>query len=297
MSSISSLFRKIPGAIRYRRRKWMSRLAVLRDWRRHLSRLAEVILIERRYGIDVSGYVYLEDMGVGITERVWYHPSEWLAMRSVIRSLGVSTHDVFIDIGSGKGGAVFVAARYFPFKRVMGVEISGDLNRIARANIAGNLADLRCKNVELVTSDVLEYPIPEDLSVVYLFSPVVGETFHRLIDRLLESLDRNPRVLRLLYNYPVEHDYLVRHARVRVIDACPSSWLSGNRLSDETIVTYLLMPRTPFHAAEELIRQSASRLRGAEAWLGPYNPGFRLESRDYTIQRGDDGQSWEILDR
>jgi hypothetical protein len=256
-----------------------------------------VILIERRYGIDVSGYVYLEDMGVEIRDRVWYHPSEWLGLRRAIHGLGVGGDDVLIDIGSGKGGAVFVAARYFPFKRVIGVEISEDLNRIARENVAGNLPDLRCKNVELVTSDVLEYPIPDDISVVYLFSPVIGETFHRLIDRLLESLDRKPRLLRLLYSYPVEHDYLVRHGRVRVIDACPSGWLSHDRLSDETIVTYLLLPLTPLHDAEELIRQSASRLRGAEAWLKPYNPGFRFESRDYTIERGEDGHTWEIRDR
>ena len=275
----------------------MSRFAALRDWKRHLSRLAEILLIERRYGINVSGYVFLEDLGVGVQERVWYHPSEWLGLRRAIRDLGVAGDDVFIDIGSGKGGAVFVAARYFPFKRVIGVEISPDLNEIARTNIAANLPDLNCRNVELVTSDVLQYPIPDDLSVVYLYSPVVGETFHRLIERLFESLDRNPRVLRLLYNYPVEHDYLAGHQRVRVIDACPSGWLSSDRLSDETMVTYLLLPLTPLHAADELVRLSKSRLRGAEAWLKPYNPGFRLESRDYTIERSGDGGSWEIHDR
>ena len=41
---------------------------------------------------------------------------------------------VFVDIGAGKGFALLVAAEH-PFKRVMGIEFSESLARIARENI------------------------------------------------------------------------------------------------------------------------------------------------------------------
>jgi SAM-dependent methyltransferase len=41
----------------------------------------------------------------------------------------------FVDIGSGKGRALLLASGY-PFREIIGVELSEELNRIARANIA-----------------------------------------------------------------------------------------------------------------------------------------------------------------
>ena len=56
---------------------------------------------------------------------------------------------------------------------------------------------------------MLEYEIPDDLSVVYLYNPFTGLLFARFIERLLRSLERRPRPLRLVYNYPFEHNYVI----------------------------------------------------------------------------------------
>lgn len=42
---------------------------------------------------------------------------------------------MFLDLGSGKGRMVLSAAR-FPFRRIIGVELSNDLTAIARRNVA-----------------------------------------------------------------------------------------------------------------------------------------------------------------
>ena len=72
-----------------------------------------------------------------------------------MRPFHIRPSDVFVDFGSGKGRVVYQGARY-PFARVVGVEISEDMNRVARENVERMRAQLRSREVELVTSDVLD---------------------------------------------------------------------------------------------------------------------------------------------
>jgi tRNA1(Val) A37 N6-methylase TrmN6 len=67
--------------------------------------------------------------------------------------LGITNRDVFVDFGSGKWRAIFWAARY-PFRRVIGVELSAQLNALARRNINRNRHRLTCRDIHLVTADV-----------------------------------------------------------------------------------------------------------------------------------------------
>jgi hypothetical protein len=71
--------------------------------------------------------------------------------------------------------------------------------------------------VEIVTADVLDWPIPDDLSVAYFYNPFVGEIFHTVVTRLIESFDRHPRRLRILYVNPREHQYLLSTGRIRPV--------------------------------------------------------------------------------
>ena len=88
--------------------------------------------MELRYGIRTEGDVDLEDLGVAAEHRLGYEGSHWVGVRRALSRLGVTRDDVFADFGSGKGPAVLVAAT-FPFRRAIGVEISDDLTRSARA--------------------------------------------------------------------------------------------------------------------------------------------------------------------
>jgi SAM-dependent methyltransferase len=132
-------------------------------------------------------------------DRVTYQPSGWRYLRRALRRRDVGPDDVFLDLGSGKGRVLCVAARY-PFARVIGVEIAADLNAVARANL--DRVRRRCRDVELVTADAVEYEIPDDVTVVYLYHPFVGDTFRRVMGNLVASLDRAPRELRLIYALP-----------------------------------------------------------------------------------------------
>lgn len=164
--------------------------------------------------IDTSEPIPSEQLGTDDPERVRYEASGWLYLRRALRPGEVRPGvDVFADFGSGKGRVVYQAAARYPFKRVIGVEVAGSLNDIARINIDRNEKQLRCRNVQLVTADATVWKIPDDLTIAYFFSPFTGQAFRTVIDNLVESLERVPRDLRILYVNPVLDDYVRRTGR------------------------------------------------------------------------------------
>jgi tRNA A58 N-methylase Trm61 len=112
------------------------------------------------------------------------------------------------------------AARY-PFGRVIGVEISEELNRTARANLDRKKGRLACRNIELVTADAAEYEVPDDATVGYLFYPFTGETFDKVIRNILSSLDRNPRRFTLVYACPELEERILQTGRFKLARQVP----------------------------------------------------------------------------
>jgi predicted RNA methylase len=111
------------------------------------------------------------------------------------------------DFGSGKGKMVFLAARY-PFKRVIGIEISKPLHDIAQKNIRNTQKSFACENIHLVNMDVLDYEIPEDLTIAYFFNPFVNDIFIRVIDNIHQSFLQTPRPIWIVYKNPKMRHHL-----------------------------------------------------------------------------------------
>ena len=170
-----------------------------------------------------SGHVYLDALGEETHDRVFYEGCQWLPVRRALRSVGLGPRDVLADLGSGKGQALLIAGRE-PIARVIGVELLDELTVAARANVAAARGRLRAGSVETVTADVLEWPVPEDLSVVFLYCPFTGSVFHRAMERIFESYDADPRPLHIVYSYPWEHDWLISSGRVRLETVLPAQW-------------------------------------------------------------------------
>jgi hypothetical protein len=178
---------------------------------------------------------------------------------------------VFTDFGSGKGPAVLVAAT-FPFARDLGVEVSDDLTRSARRNLERSRLRPRAGTVEFVTADVLQYEIPDDLSVVYLYNPFTGLLFARFLERLPDSLERRPRPLRLVYNYPFEHDHVIASGRFRPIDLSSSYSPAWYRRPGYVILTYeALTPQGEPYGVLPGNRSSPERLG---PWRDGHDPGW-----------------------
>lgn len=168
---------------------------------RNLKNRLAAFLFERGL-TDTGVLVELEDLGLHAPDRVRYQASGWSFLRRALRRCEIRPTDVFVDFGSGKGRVLWQAAHY-PFARVVGIEISPQLNEVAARNIEPNLHRLTCRDIELITADATEAEIPDDMTFAYLYSPFEGETFRCVLRRIIESLDRAPRRLTVIYANPV----------------------------------------------------------------------------------------------
>src|SRR5450755_4425702 len=99
---------------------------------------------KQRYGdVDYDWDYRVDTTGATITWRSRllglfnspYQPTEPALFREMLGSLNLDFREfTFIDIGSGKGRALLMAAE-FPFHRILGIELLPELHRIAQENI------------------------------------------------------------------------------------------------------------------------------------------------------------------
>ncbi len=104
---------------------------------------------------------------------------------------------VFVDCGCGKGRAVAAAATY-PFKRVIGVELSAMLVQQARENLS-RMKHQRAEQVEIVQMDAATFAIPGNANVIYFFNPFDGETLSKVIDNLRHSYQNHNRHMFVIF--------------------------------------------------------------------------------------------------
>jgi SAM-dependent methyltransferase len=185
-----------------------------------VASLVQRLLLERRYGMPPGALrqVDLVDIGYGAPERVREHiPSPWGVLRRILRGREVTAGDVFLDLGCGMGPVLVEAAARYDFRRVIGVDIVPEFTAIARETITRGQGRLRCRDIEVLTCDVMDYEIPDDVTVVYMADPFRGHVFDAAMAKLIASVDRNPRRLRIVYNFPVEGGRIERTGRAQLV--------------------------------------------------------------------------------
>lgn len=136
-----------------------------------------------------------------------YQATEPAIFREMIASLNLDFENfTFIDIGSGKGRVLLMAADY-PFRRIQGVELLPALHRVAQENLSVYKNDLqRCFAVQSVCGDARTFVFPPEPTVLYLFNPLPEAGLVEVLTNLDHSLGQYPRVVYVLYHNPaLEH--------------------------------------------------------------------------------------------
>jgi SAM-dependent methyltransferase len=144
-------------------------------------------------------------------------PSPWHILPRALRKVGASDDDVFVDFGCGTGRVVHQAAKR-PLKKVIGVEVIPEVADRAQSLVAAHRSRYRCQSIEIVTCDVTQFRVPDDLTIAYLgqvqyFSE---EELDAVLRNLTESIDRRPRRVRLIY-YPTPAPYVGATGRFRLL--------------------------------------------------------------------------------
>jgi SAM-dependent methyltransferase len=172
-------------------------------------------------GLDTSSRVHLHHFPVD--DRVHYMPSPWHVLPRVLRHVEVYEHDGFLEYGCGKGRVVHQAPRR-PFAHVIGVEVSPELVEVARAGVAARQDRHRCRNVEIVVADARDFPVPDDVTVAYLFRPFGDDTLVPVLGNIVESVERRPRRVRMIYVWPQDRSRaeILATGRFRFVKEFPS---------------------------------------------------------------------------
>ena len=160
------------------------------DYRRHVvtAPTAEERLSQRRPSDDWSLYI----------------PARPASARAALQALPVRDPRDYtlIDIGSGKGRIMFLAAEY-PFRRIVGVESVRELHAAAELNIQTYRSRARrCPSIEAVHARAQDYVWPVDPLVLFFFNPFPADVMTLVMQRVARSLEQSPRPLWLILLFP-----------------------------------------------------------------------------------------------
>jgi predicted RNA methylase len=164
-----------------------------------------------KYQIDTKTWVSHEDL---IAENDLakysghYQPNCALLVKKVLKRLQPPKHQTFVDLGSGKGRIMILAAEY-GFQKVKGVELSTNLSAITESNVksyktkTGNVADISVFN-----KDATSFEFEATDSVLFMYNPFNGVIFEKVINNIKLSLERHPRQLTIIYMLPTEKEII-----------------------------------------------------------------------------------------
>ena len=158
---------------------------------------------DRKWGVDTSGAFVPRGSEVVGSHWIYglkYHGCDSAGLEQLLNELPIQhEHFTFVDFGSGKGRALLTALR-FPFKRIIGVEYSEQLNEVARSNVSrfpNN--EKRCTEVDIVCADAAKFPIPQTPLIIFLFNPFGRSVMSEVVRNVLTSFQEDPRRIIVLY--------------------------------------------------------------------------------------------------
>jgi SAM-dependent methyltransferase len=180
---------------------------------------------ELRLGISTHGIV-----DTAVPDASHYATMRYATIFRILEHLSLQPSDVLIDVGSGKGRLLCLAARY-RVRELIGVEMVPELCRVAEENsrrMRGRKSPITIYNMRAQEFDYTKG------TVLTLFNPFGAETLSVVVDRIRAGLQRSPRPLRIAYANP-EHDH--------VLAQCPwldryDEWLKGESGLEHGVTFY-----------------------------------------------------------
>lgn len=160
---------------------------------------------EQKYGLDTTGINDLATLAIkgkyrnqaevyqGASYKVTEELFSWLR--------GQAVAGPFIDLGSGKGRVMVVAA-HFGFRKITGVEFARELVDLARHNIRNTQQKFPETGFLLLHENAFNHEIENDLAVFFFFNPFKEQVMRKVIGNILLSVKKSPRPVYVVYVNP-----------------------------------------------------------------------------------------------
>lgn len=140
-----------------------------------------------------------------------YHPyqaTSYSALNELFRNYQVNENDYIVDFGCGKGRLIFYINYYFK-ANCCGVEMNVDFYKSCLNNKSLYLTknkNSKCK-IKFENKLAQNYEISLYDNRFYFFNPFSIQIFIKVIDNILNSLEKNMRPVELILYYPSD-DYI-----------------------------------------------------------------------------------------
>lgn len=180
-----------------------NRRAAATRGRRKKGKLKTLRRFDRRHKVDFGGYIPPDALGNGCVDGNAYEPS--YPMPNLLKALRVLEGDCLMDVGCGKGYAMYSFAE-LPFSRIDGLEYNHQLAEIARKNFARLFPG--SERFHVYEGDAALWSDYDRYTFIYLYNPFKARVVERVCDELVESLRRAPRRLTIVYQAPFHWDVL-----------------------------------------------------------------------------------------
>jgi len=180
-----------------------------------------------KFGTDTSGYLSPEELVTGQANdsmNCGYSAVAPSVFREAIRrwretlpsaSARVEAYS-FVDVGCGKGRALFLAAE-LAFRKIIGIELNLQLARTAERNIAcWRRAAGTKKNIRVMEGDAANFHWPRPPLLIYLYNPFDCP----LVEEMAEKLSADASglgMVDIIYVNPVCTDSLTNRGNFRFL--------------------------------------------------------------------------------
>lgn len=163
------------------------------------------------YHLDF-GYVSREELKIPIEKGFWHEAINGPDLCRVLRTLCIKDTDSILDLGCGKRSALLNFAK-FHFNRIDGVDISPELISTARYN----LLRMRCNRPLLFCSDAEEFKSLDIYNYFYIYNSFPDNVMKNVILNIEKSLQRQPRLVTLIYAAPLFHNTIVNSGTFQLV--------------------------------------------------------------------------------
>ncbi len=167
---------------------------------------------DKKHNVETAREVRLHELKIdspNVKHGVFYAGTDPKSFRHIFDVLQINLENfVFIDLGSGKGRALLMASER-PFKKIIGVEFSKELNEIARKNIVSfTNSEQKCRDVEALCQDATLFVPPPEPCIFYVFNAFHAGIVAEVLENIERSCSENSRDIYFIYANPVHIEVL-----------------------------------------------------------------------------------------
>jgi len=178
------------------------------------------LLFDMKYKIDTINTEQLENLDIDSPNKaygVYYEGTNAYIFRNAFSSFNIdASNSCFVDFGSGKGKAMFMAAEK-GFRKVIGVEFSIELVEICRRNLEIFKTKSKSKTeFEIIHMDASQYEIPTEANLLFFSNPFNEILTTRVIENILNSYEKAQREIWIIHLYPQGNMAFARHPRFQL---------------------------------------------------------------------------------